>query len=440
MSYSHNVPERSSSKRAFIDIEADKEERSHLDGKIERGYLDGQIEREVKKIKAAGSFDSNYWTKLGEVSVLKAKRSVLSIRILQDELADGSALNESDELKRLREEEYLHSLEAGIFRKLASRIEVKPGDEEKNRRGYFMQLWTTSTKGLGILGSETGRGKRSRHIQGKFREKLIVACKSKHPDPIIPELWCPVLGHFFPGEETMHAAHIFPWADGQVAMDEFFGREVENVEELNEIQNGLMLSTYAEKRLEDGDIVLVPDVKDAASQEEIDAWSNSEPKEYKIRVINPNAKGMDRAHPGYVNRKETWNNLDGEKVQFSSDHRPRARYLYWQYCKAVLRQSWKEKDIEAKDVLMRERGKKFWGTEGPYIKKRMLLAFVEQLGHDHEALMENAIVESEEDNNPESDPSALLLASAEIRRSHRKYNEDEDEEDEDEESGDDESS
>lgn len=46
------------------------------------------------------------------------------------------------------------------------------------------------------------------------------------------------------------------------------------MEELNEIPNGLMSSTYAEKRLEDGDMVLVPDVTDAASQEEIDAWSN----------------------------------------------------------------------------------------------------------------------------------------------------------------------
>ena len=57
----------------------------------------------------------------------------------------------------------------------------------------------------------------------------------------------------------MHAARIFPWAEGQLAMDELFGREVGKAEELNEIQNGLMLSIVAEKRLEDGDIVLVPE-------------------------------------------------------------------------------------------------------------------------------------------------------------------------------------
>ena len=51
MSYSLKIPERSSSKRAFRDIEADKDKRTGLDAKIER---------EAKKIKAAGSFDSNY--------------------------------------------------------------------------------------------------------------------------------------------------------------------------------------------------------------------------------------------------------------------------------------------------------------------------------------------------------------------------------------------
>ena len=336
---------------------------------------------------------------------------------------------------RLREEEYLHSLQAEIFQKQALRVDVKASDEEKNRRGYFMQLWTTSTKGLGLLGIDTREGKPSLDMQEQFREKLIEACKSQHPDPIVPHLWCPIIGHFFP-EESMHAAHIFPWSQTQISMSEIFGQELKNASELNEIQNGLMLSSFAEKRLEDGDIILVPDIADTANQDEIDAWSESEPKAYKIRVTNPKAKGMNRVHQGYVTQKETWNDLNGKKVQFSSAHRPHARYLYWHYCKTMLRQSWKEKGVEATDVQL----EKVWGPKGPYMKKRMLLAFVEQMGHGHEALMENAIVESEEDNNPESDPSALLLASAEIRKSHRKYNEVEDEEDEDEESDDDESS
>lgn len=413
MHSSFKIPERISSKRGLAEMEGDK------------ARIEVEIERESKKVKATGSFDSRFWTQLGDVSELRRKKSELSLSILRDGVRDGTAWEDNDEAKRLREEERCHSLESNIFKKQASRLDVNPGDEAKNRRGFFMTLWTTSTKGLGITGTEIGRGDRSRSIQKHFRDSLIEACGSRHPDPRSDELWCPVLGHFFPDDQTMHAAHVFPWADGQSAMDEIFGREVKNVEELNGIQNGLMLSRCAEKRLEDGDIVIVPDVAENASAEEIDRWSNSDPKEYKVRVTNPTAKGMNMWHPGNVHPRKTWNDLDGRKVQFSSEHRPRARYLYWQYCKTILKHAWTDKGMNAKKILMKERGKHFWGTKGPYMKKRMLLAFVEQLGHDHEALLENALVETKEDEISESDPSALLLASQEIRGVHRERGEEE---------------
>ena len=402
MSHNFSMPDRSSSKRASADVDV------------------------------ADSFDPKHWTILSEIFDIKAKRSLLNLKLLQDELADGSASKENGGARRLLEEIHLHSLQADILRKQASRVEVKPGEEEDTRRGYFMQLWTTSTKGLGVLCSDIGREKRSRKTQERFREELIAACNSGHPDPRSDELWCPVLRHFFPNE-TMHAAHIFPWTEGQLVIDEIFRREVKEVEELNEVDSGLLLSTYAKNRLDDGDVVLVPDVADMVCQEELDKWSKSEPKDFRIKVVNPGAKGMNRLHPGYFDRK-TWNDLDGKRVQFSSDHRPRARYLYWQYCKTMLRESCTEKGIQAKDVQMQ----KLWGPKGPYIKKRTLLAFVEQLGPGYEALMENAIVESEDDDIPESDPSALLLASAEICASHRKYREEDEEESESEESDDDE--
>lgn len=387
--------------------------------------LEADTERESNTIEAAGLFDSRYWTQLGDLSELRRKKSELSLRILRDKMRDETAWEENDEAKQLRAEGRCHSLESEIFRKQGSRLEISSGDETKNRRAFFMQLWTTSTEGLGITGSEICRENRSRSIQKEFRNNLIEACKSKYPRADADDLWCPILGYFFPDDEAMYAAHVFPWADGQCAMDEIFGREVKDIEELNGIENGLMLSKYAEERIENGDIALVPDVADELSREEITDWSNSNPKEYKIKVMNPTAKGMNRCHPGLVKPRETWNQLDGRRVQFSSDHRPRARYLYWQYCKTVLRHAWSNKATEADEVLLKERGEKSWGTKGPYIKKRMLLAFVEQLGHDHEALMENALVETKDDENPESDPSALLLVSKEIRGIQRIYNEDE---------------
>ena len=146
-----------------------------------------------------------------------------------------------------------------------------------------MRLWTTSRLGLGIWGTETGRGDRSRRDQMKFRDNLIEAYNSTNPNPRSETLWCPLLHEWIPTMH-MHAAHVFDWAHGLEAMDEIFGWEREKVEELSDILNGLMLSEYAEKRVEQGDIVIVPNVGDAASTEEIDAWSVSEPKAYEFRV------------------------------------------------------------------------------------------------------------------------------------------------------------
>ena len=71
---------------------------------------------------------------LAVVVTTNPKCSILSLRLLQDELGDESALKQSDEARRLQEETHLHSMEAETFRQQASRVDVKPGEEENNRR------------------------------------------------------------------------------------------------------------------------------------------------------------------------------------------------------------------------------------------------------------------------------------------------------------------
>ena len=46
-------------------------------------------------------------------------------------MVEESAWKENEETKRLQVEEQAHLLEARIFKKQASRVEVKPGEEEK---------------------------------------------------------------------------------------------------------------------------------------------------------------------------------------------------------------------------------------------------------------------------------------------------------------------
>lgn len=46
----------------------------------------------------------------------------------------------------------------------------------------------------------------------------------------------------------MTAAHIFPYGAGQAMMDNFFGREHEDKPGMFEIENGMIMSTAAEKK------------------------------------------------------------------------------------------------------------------------------------------------------------------------------------------------
>lgn len=61
----------------------------------------------------------------------------------------------------------------------------------------------------------------------------------------------------------------------------------------------------------------------------------------------------------------------------------------------MLRRSW---NLEKKErALKDELGKLFWATPGPYMRKRMLYALVEEMGHEHEALLAGAMEEHEDE-------------------------------------------
>jgi hypothetical protein len=97
------------------------------------------------------------------------------------------------------------------------------------------------------------------------------------------------------------------------------------------------MSKDAEERFDKGLFVIVPTVDDPVSQHDIDAWSASEPKEYKIRLLDKECPLMKRF---LEHRPEKWINVDGKLVEFRNDHRPRARYIYFHYCVSILRRPW----------------------------------------------------------------------------------------------------
>ena len=230
-------------------------------------------------------------------------------------------------------------------------------------------------------------------------------------------------------------------------MDELFGRDANDREELFEAENGMMMSVEAEKRIANGCLVLVPDVPNNATAMVYDEWTKANIKNYKLRVLQPNDKSMRTALPGSRANEESgkdrrhWHELDGQKVTFRSDFRPRARYLYWQFAVSLMRKALQTQHRE-NNPLTEEFGKQFWGTRGRWIKQKHLLGFAEYLGHavEWENLMEAAIEPgNEEDMRP--DAGGVIVACNQLRevrqrtakgwKDDEEINSDDDDDDED---------
>lgn len=80
----------------------------------------------------------------------------------------------------------------------------------------------------------------------------------------------------------------------------------------------------------------------------------------------------------------------------------------------MLRRSWFTK--KTRSALRDELGKRFWGTPGRYMNRNMLLAFVEDMGHEYEELVQEAMEQTEGDE--EEGPVETTLAAA---NDHIKY-------------------
>lgn len=193
-----------------------------------------------------------------------------------------------------------------------------------------------------------------------MRSFLFKISESRYPDIKRDLVWCPITGSYHQ-ELSMVAAHL-SYRHGQDTMDSIFGRNATS--ELFSPYNGILMSNQAESFFDKGYYVIVPQVSATPSSQEIKDWHKVEPKNYQIRVLEPDIRAMNQ-FIGETDRR--WRDLDGEKVLFKGNFRPRARYLYFTYCMAILRKSWnKDKPTKA---LSDELGKPYWGTACRYIKK-----------------------------------------------------------------------
>ena len=306
---------------------------------------------------------------------------------------------DSEEGQKLILQEQSLELDTKLYQTQAEKIRSQ---EEKSRfRRRFMDLVIGAETGLGIKNS---RGQRDNSLQSNFVAELMTKLDSRHPDPRSTAIWCPATGSYWPKDATK-AGHILPSKCGEATMAAIFGPPEGGQSELFRAENGILWSTEAQQRFEGGHFVIVPHIVDQPTQQDVDTWEASDPREYKIRVLNPN-HGMMKCL--VLDTGKIWTDLDNERVQFKTNFRPRARHLYFAYCAAMLRRSFAGKHVESSRAEPR---RKFWGVPGRYMREGMLLGFVEEMSHDYEHLLEGAIKEED----AVADMTAIAAANTHIQ-------------------------
>lgn len=346
--------------------------------------IEGQIKDETRGWRARASFDMAFWTQAVKIEELEIKHHELvrKISICKSGVSE-TQWSDTPEARQIFEQ-----TKASKQRKRSYERRI---EELSNQRGSirasFIKLFTTSKLGLDI--ATTGAGKRSSEEQSKFRQALIDSYQARQPGT--GYLWCPIMRAYIDSDMVV-AGHLFPWKHGQVNMDAIFGEQAEP--ELFSARNGLLLAQHIEKVFDNGKMAIVPYISESTSfcLDNIKSWIISKQREYQVKILDPEWDRLDSRI--YSFNPLTFRDLDGCKLHFLSSFRPAARYLYFHYCIQVLRLAWQHNEAKsprnAADALKDENGKPYWGTPGRYLPKNMLLAFVEELGHEYKSLLDGA--------------------------------------------------
>lgn len=385
----------------------------------EKDKIIDEIQSAQKRLKPQTNFNSDYFFQRASIAKKLQIHTDLMRKISLRDFktstgGDEQAWMDTPEAKDLLTKMRSQNLEERLCEKQAKRLEVEPNKPI---------MFPTSPLGLGI--KNTGMRKRAQ----SFRNELIRASHAAHPDPKEESLWCAVTNQYW-APSAIKTVHIFAYEHGQDTMTAIFGAE--DPPELFSPRNAILMISSAEERFDKGLFLIVPFVLND-SFAEIQRWHKNEPKEFRIRVCEPKAPAMQFYIPG---TKRMWVDLDGNRLAFKSSSRPDARYLYFHYCTMMLRRSWHQSN--AFEVLRDELGKLYWGTPGRFMPKSMLLAFVEEMGHGYEQLLEGAMGEDDiKDRRKGSEAETEIVETASVAVGEG-VGEDESDEDEDEDEDDDE--
>ncbi|RGP63854.1 hypothetical protein FLONG3_9748 [Fusarium longipes] len=383
--------------------------------------------RKHLKRKISMDMDDEYWDMYLTVSRLHIEQAKIDSQI---GLEKSQKLNEDWYTTPAAEKHKLKFDSWSQWERLMSKHKSKIQKRMPTSRDAFARLFTTSKHGLDI----NVQDKRDKSVQANMGKAMVEAyC----PDTGNPRnRWDPVLRRWGTNADV-HAAHLYPWAQGPY-MDDIFGEGTSD-NDLFSPHNGLFLTTCVEDALEKGKLVIVPDVDITpadphrplddleARHERAKRWEETIPKEYKIIVLRVNDPKITATLPLVYQTPGVTRLLDlhDRKLEFITDARPRARYIWWTFLNAVLRVSWNSNSGDGNLQHAEARAAtRYWGTRRQYVKRNQLLGFVEEIGHDVESILTDAL-ETEEDNYdgaPRYEATQALVETAGVR-TVRKMNE-----------------
>ncbi|OTA98297.1 hypothetical protein M426DRAFT_42164, partial [Hypoxylon sp. CI-4A] len=328
----------------------------------------------------------------------------------------------------------------------------------------WIKLFFGATSGFGL--GAASYGPRANQAQSRMRAEMMEKYHAEkcHAKKLKKSyVWEPVCGVWVKSD-WVHAAHLYP-SKSIEHMDIIFGKGAKD--EIMTAMNGLFLCPDIEKLLEWGYITIVPDVRLGVDSNEdpiidletrrkyVKDWEGTNPKEYKVVILDRN--GLEKKMEHILHYTQVFNiksveDLDGRRLKFLTDFRPRARYMWWAFLNSVVNTSYRNKATRGIGVDKEvELGNRYWGTRGRYVKRNHLLGFVEHLEHDIEGISTLSIIEhsidEEEDEEKPNTAAVVVVADTAIRQTSSNLsrlgiieNSDEESDDEEEEWGEEEES
>ncbi|KAF5001519.1 hypothetical protein FGRMN_990 [Fusarium graminum] len=189
-------------------------------------------------------------------------------------------------------------------------------------------------------------------------------------------------------------------------MEEIFGPG--SHQDLSTPWNCLSLNPTVGEALSKGLITIVPDIElDPApsrlvqNDERFREWERMPVKNYKLMVLSKCSKDVTARN--FIKDQHGIRTLLGlheRRLQFKTDFRPKAKYVWWAFMFSVLKRSWRQ-DQEEKVSFKQEvsEAARYWRNQNDYIEKNQVVGLLEEFGHD---VGSNLPVGSEKDSCDEA--------------------------------------